>query len=170
MKDWYDIYKERMNERYANKIRTKYAPFITEILATGSCKYIEIGCGAGNITKAIREKDRNLSMHTLIDNCPKMLGLAIENNPESKVQFYERVVSLKPFVKESLLFGLKYNWISYAREGKIQSSMSELDIRTIIRKMENEARQIINRALFVGKWFADAGQAQTVMSLWGVRP
>lgn len=91
-------------------------------------------------------------------------------NPSARVLFYERVLSLKPHTKEALLFGLFHNWIVTRSGGLFQTTKTEADINKAIRKLTNEARECVMRARFLGKWFASAGAAQTVMSFWGVRP
>ena len=86
MKSWYDIYKERMNERYSAHIKEKYKPFIDELNKADGYHYVELGCGAGNITKMVRQYHLYKNF-TLIDSCPKMLSLAIENNPIMNCNF-----------------------------------------------------------------------------------
>ena len=80
MKSWYDIYCERMNDRYFAHIKSKYGPFILAINSNIAHFYVELGCGAGNITKALHElrPDAGFIMY---DNCSQMLSLAIKNNP-----------------------------------------------------------------------------------------
>ncbi len=86
MRDWYDIYKERMNEHYASVIRAKYNFLIDAICNAHATKVVELGCGAGNITRAVRERVPGRDF-TMIDSCHQMLGLAIENNRKSKCTF-----------------------------------------------------------------------------------
>lgn len=82
MKSWYEIYSERMNSDYTNYVANRYAPFLEALYNVGAIRNTEIGCGAGNVTRILREMNKSKgSVYTMIDNCPKMLGLAIENNP-----------------------------------------------------------------------------------------
>lgn len=76
-----------MNDQYFEIVKAKYAPFIKEILRHDTTEYLELGCGAGTITKAIREVNQLNSSHILIDACPKMLSLAIENNVDYQCDF-----------------------------------------------------------------------------------
>ncbi len=69
-------------------------PFIKAILSSAeplptqnSIEFVELGCGAGNITKILREYVPNAKF-TLFDSCPKMLSLAVENNPTDNSKFY----------------------------------------------------------------------------------
>lgn len=88
MKSWYEIYRERMNEKYVQHVAYKYAPFLGEIYRTGGRAFTEIGCGAGTITRVLREMLQDTEKaHDLIDSCPNMLGLAIQNNPVFNCRF-----------------------------------------------------------------------------------
>lgn len=90
MKSWYEIYSDRMNQRYRDHIAAKYAPFLKALHQVNASSTTEIGCGAGNITRILREmrwnKDETRTYH-LIDSCPRMLGLAVENNPDHRCRF-----------------------------------------------------------------------------------
>lgn len=98
MQDWYDIYKERMNSRYLEHVRTKYAPLIQAIIDPAAKYYFEVGCGAGNITRHVRDWVRGESARFyMIDICPRMLSLAMENNPDDRCYFQRAdITKLKP--------------------------------------------------------------------------
>lgn len=88
MQPWHEIYRDRMNESYRNHVATKYAPFLQTLFETKYSIYIEIGCGAGNITRLLREMMGNaLQRHHMVDSCPRMLSLAVENNPSANCTF-----------------------------------------------------------------------------------
>lgn len=88
MTPWFDIYRERMNDRYRQHVATKYAPFLEALYKTHGWKFTEIGCGAGNVTRILREMHQGADFdYHLIDSCPKMLGLALENNPVPNCTF-----------------------------------------------------------------------------------
>lgn len=86
---WYDIYRERMNESYTNHVANKYATFIQAIISERRVTDLtEVGCGAGNITKILRQiKGGEGYVYNLIDSCPKMLSLAMENNASPECNF-----------------------------------------------------------------------------------
>ena len=89
MTPWHEIYRERMNDRYIRHIKKKYGTFIRTIAETPTFhypSYVELGCGAGNITKVLREQ-KPASTCTLIDLCPDMLSLAIKNNQSQNCKF-----------------------------------------------------------------------------------
>lgn len=89
MKSWYDIYSERMNNNYFEHVRTKYAPFINQVLSTcnlvrhlGNNKMVqlvEIGAGAGNITRDCLRLRHHIDWFACVDGDPKMLELCYKN-------------------------------------------------------------------------------------------
>lgn len=99
LKPWYEIYRDRMNETYAKHFRTKYAPFLNELAGMASREYLELGCGAGWATRFLRrllpEFVYSLKF-TLVDSCPQMLSLAVENNPEPECAFLCRDLKEMP--------------------------------------------------------------------------
>lgn len=77
-----------MNAQYRNHVATKYAHFLQALYETNGVIFTEIGCGAGNITRILREmQGQRLTAHNMVDSCPKMLSLAVENNPTSNCNF-----------------------------------------------------------------------------------
>ncbi|MBF0555841.1 MAG: hypothetical protein HQK96_15045 [Nitrospirae bacterium] len=94
----------------------------------------------------------------------------IQKNASARVLFYERVVSLKPYTREALTFGLIHNWLAFQEDGNLQSIKKETDIDKYLRKLNDEAQECVKRSHFLGKWLAKAGSPQTVMTLWGIRP
>ncbi len=98
------------------------------------------------------------------------LAAWLEEHGEVKIQFHERLVSLIPFVREALLFGMLHKWLVLTNVGRMQTTKTESDVQRFIRKSDGEAKGCLSRALFVGKWFAASGSVETVMALWGIRP
>lgn len=91
----------------------------------------------------------------------------MQNNTE--VLYVERLLSLKPHTREAIRFGLLYGEISLCQGWLAQTIIKESDLNRILRNFDNEAKDCISRAKFVGKWLALAGSPQTVMALWGIR-
>jgi hypothetical protein len=98
------------------------------------------------------------------------LATWIQNNSSARVQFFERVISLKPFVKEAILFGSCHNWLSFKEQGRIMTELNKSKVNNIQKEATDGNREILKRSLFAGKWFASVGSEQTVMTLWGIRP
>jgi hypothetical protein len=115
---------------------------------------------------ALHKKSRD----SLPYNTRTSLPAWIQDNTSARNGFPERVVSVKPYTREAMLFGSKYNWLIFKEGGKLHTSKSKSDFKSYIIEPHNEAAACIKQAGFIGRWFAKAGSAHTVMSLWGIRP
>ena len=94
----------------------------------------------------------------------------LQEHSDARVLYYERLVSLKPYTKEALQFGMLVDWIVLKNGGLLETTLNNSDVNRITRRLDDEARECVMRARFLGKWFASAGATQTVMAFWGVRP
>jgi hypothetical protein len=98
------------------------------------------------------------------------LAVWIQDNAIARIQFSERLISLRPHTREAIMFGINQKWIVFSAEGTLTTPLSESEIDRRIAKLSNEGRVYPRRAKVVGKWLASAGSAETVMALWGIRP
>ncbi len=96
------------------------------------------------------------------------LLLWLQQHPEAKVQYAERVIALKPHTREALIFGSVHGYLSFEKSGRIKAMATNAQAGRFVRLHENEARECVGRARFVGKWLASGGTAATVMALWGI--
>lgn len=103
-------------------------------------------------------------------NTRTSLAAWIQENTNVRIQFAQRVIALKPHTCEAIMFGLNYGWLILHKGGRLQTGLNNSEADRLIRKLDAEAKDCIRRAGFVGKWFASAGSAETVMALWGIRP
>jgi len=94
----------------------------------------------------------------------------LEKNPDAKIQYHERVISLIPFVREALLFGLDYKWFDIKEGRLIETMHTKPNVIQALKTSKREIAACIKQSKFVGRWFASAGSVQTVMTLWGIRP
>jgi hypothetical protein len=94
----------------------------------------------------------------------------LQDNPSIKIKYYERVLSLKPFTKEALVFGYVYQWISLNKKGKLQSNFGENKINYFLRKVDIEVKDCMQRSRILGKMFAKAGSLNNIMDMWGIDP
>lgn len=97
------------------------------------------------------------------------LAAWLQQNCEARVGFAQRVIAVRPHTREAILFGTTHGWLTMSG-GLLAPTINELVINKSTQSLETEARECLRRAAFVGKWFARAGNAATVMALWGVRP
>ena|SRR3972149_4917899 len=98
------------------------------------------------------------------------LAAWLQENGMAKILFADRVISLKPFTREAVVFGAQHSWLAIQANGHLIALMKPRKMDLMVRKLDSEPRESVTRARFVGKWFALAGTAQTVMALWGIRP
>lgn len=94
----------------------------------------------------------------------------LQENSLARVLFFERLCSLKPHTREALQFGMLIEWIVAHPGGLLKTTLGPNDVERAIRTLADEARECVMRARFIGKWFALAGAAHTVMAFWGIRP
>lgn len=98
------------------------------------------------------------------------LAAWIQQNPEVRILFAERVIALKPYTREAILFGMLHDWLTLGEGCRLQTNLDDKNINLISKKLKDEAKECVKKARFVGQWFASAGSAQTVMALWGIVP
>ncbi len=107
---------------------------------------------------------------SLPPNTRTSMAAWLQENPEARVLFYERLVSLKPHTREAIQFGMLLDLIIPKNGGLLETTLSNTDVTRTTRTLSDEARECVMRARFVGKWFAEAGETHTAMAFWGVRP
>ncbi len=95
----------------------------------------------------------------------------IQDNREQLVDFPIRVQRLRGITREALLFGVQHRTLEITTEGNVevgQKRQSPTDKRTGL--FTDEARECVDRAGFIGRWFATAGTTATIYAAWGVAP
>ena len=98
------------------------------------------------------------------------LPMWIQDNASARVLFHERLVSLKPFTREAILFGFSRTWLSVEDGTSLVTTNTENALRTAYQSLQAEPKECVIKAIFVGKWLAAAGSPATVMALWGIQP
>lgn len=106
---------------------------------------------------------------TLPSGIRSSLPLWLSDNPRALVGFAERASSLVPAVKAALLFASKGGLLSIA-DGRLIAQRRPKVMKTVEAETTDEVRQCFGKGRFVGRWFARAGNVDTVMALWGVAP
>jgi hypothetical protein len=77
---------------------------------------------------------------------------------------------LVPFTKEALTFGGVHGLIRLDG-GKLRAQATwQRAVNRTLTESSDEVKDCAKRAAFIGKWFAQAGSAATVLALIGVRP
>lgn len=97
------------------------------------------------------------------------LAAWLAENTQVHVYFTERSTSLVPIVKEGILFGVNGHLFSL-NSSQILAARRPRSMARFLRESSEEVRDCMEKAKFVGRWFASSGDCTTVMALWGVMP
>jgi hypothetical protein len=97
------------------------------------------------------------------------LAAWLAENTQVHVYFTERAASLIPIVKEGVLFGVNGQLLSLD-SSQISAAPRPRSMARFLRESSDEVRDCMEKAKFVGRWFASSGDYTTVMALWGVMP
>ena len=98
------------------------------------------------------------------------LATWLEGDALSRGRIASRAQLLAEFTKEALLFGGVHGFLSISAGQVVGVDAWRKVVRKSLRGSSDEVRETANRAEFVGRWFAHAGPAATVLALIGVRP
>lgn len=95
----------------------------------------------------------------------------LQENREQLVEFSSRVRRLKPITQESLMFGIAHRAIEVSDGGGLVSGARRiLSTKKGAEFFTPEVEGCMDRAAFVGRWFATAGTPATILAAWGVIP
>lgn len=98
------------------------------------------------------------------------LAVWLGDNPLARRRIASRARFLVPFTKEGMIFGGVHG-VLRIESGRLRAEEAwKRAMRRWISTSSDEVRECAKRAEFVGKWFAQAGSAPTVLALMGVRP
>ncbi|MGA8909893.1 MAG: three component ABC system middle component [Acidobacteriaceae bacterium] len=95
----------------------------------------------------------------------------IQTNREQLVDFAVRVQRLRRITREALLFGVQHQALAITNTGDLDvgaKRRAATEKRTEL--FTDEARECVDRAGFIGRWFAAAGTTATIYAAWGVVP
>jgi hypothetical protein len=95
----------------------------------------------------------------------------IQDHQNELVNFSGRVQSLQAITREGIFFGTQHETLAIANSGGIAvgaRKLSATEKRTGL--FTEEARECVDRAGFLGRWFAAAGTPATIYSGWGITP
>jgi hypothetical protein len=97
------------------------------------------------------------------------LATWLQANPGSRLQFAENAAALVPVVRAGLMFGIARNVLMLA-DDRVRAMPLPRGAAAAMSKNTKDFQDVLNRANFVGRWYAHAGTVETIMTLWGVRP
>lgn len=96
------------------------------------------------------------------------LHVWLQSHPDVKINFAERAKELIPITREALLFLLQVGTLTVDEQANF--SIIPYKKVTIEGNNEGEIADCYRKAELVGRWFARAGNATTIYTMWGVKP
>ena len=95
----------------------------------------------------------------------------IQDHREQLVDFATRVQRLRDVTREAVLFAVQHEFLAVDAEAGL-SSGSKRKTATERRTglFTDEARECVDAAGFLGRWFAAAGTTPTIFAAWGIAP
>lgn len=94
----------------------------------------------------------------------------IEENSSLCLGFPKRLISMKQFTRESLLYGLLNGIMFLDSNNNVSTDLSVGETNKVLRRLEGEARECILKSRFLGRWLGSSGSTRKIMFLWGIRP
>lgn len=95
----------------------------------------------------------------------------IQENREHLVGFADRVQNLREITREAILFGLQNDILAMNEAGGITLGDGRKSVTPIRAPLfTNEVLGCVERASFIGRWFAATGTTANIYSAWGVTP
>jgi hypothetical protein len=96
------------------------------------------------------------------------LHVWLQNNPAARINFASRVRQFIPYTREALIFGIQHRVLITDDDGAFIHGQRRLS--TLNWAEDSEPEECRKQAGFVGRWFAQAGEATTIFAMWGIRP
>jgi hypothetical protein len=108
------------------------------------------------------------------DALPRQISTSVAawvvEHPEAQVGFPERAAALVPLAKDAILLASR-NGLLGLEGTRLKATGSKRSVAAYSKGCQSpEVQACLKKAMFLGRWFALAGEATTVMALWGVRP
>lgn len=135
--------------------------------------YASVGSGAMSFEEAFLVLPFVLHRKTreaLPQGTRTSLAVWLNDNPLARGMIARLARLLVTFTKEGMTFGGVHGLIRID-EGRFHAEERwKQSVNRSLMESSDEVRECAKRAEFVGKWFALAGSAPTVLALMGVRP
>ncbi|MGO9273217.1 MAG: three component ABC system middle component [Terriglobia bacterium] len=92
----------------------------------------------------------------------------LENHQEVQVGFADRCASVVGHTREAIVFAVARNLLRISNDARIEAP--EQRLRRPRWPSDSEPAVCLDKARFVGRWMANAGQTATLYAMWGIRP
>jgi uncharacterized ubiquitin-like protein YukD len=95
------------------------------------------------------------------------LNVWMQRHHEVRIGFSERMSNMVPLIKEALIFSMHHELIRIDQAGHL--IVGDAKLKKYEVSATSEAALCVKKADFIGRWFADAGNAATILTMWGVK-
>ena len=92
----------------------------------------------------------------------------VHKNQSIRVRFHLRAHDLVPHTKEALHFGADSGFLVFSQEARLNTI--ERSVASIDWPPDSEPAACTQKAHFIGRWFARAGEPATIFAILGVMP
>jgi hypothetical protein len=92
----------------------------------------------------------------------------MEQHQEVRIGFTDRCAAITAYTREAIMFAAGSALIKISTEATLQAP--PLRLRRLSWPIGSESAICRQRARFVGRWLASAGDVATIFAMWGVRP
>jgi hypothetical protein len=96
-----------------------------------------------------------------------LLHVWLQEHGVIKEETSRRLVRLKPYTNEAILFGLQHGLLTVGDEGRL--GKTRIRLRGPLES-DSDPRECRGAAAMVGRWFAKTASTSLIYSLWGIRP
>lgn len=97
------------------------------------------------------------------------LAAWLQAHPQIRLKFGDVASAMVPAVREGILYGVAKQALQIDGSD-IKARPFQKGAGAVLASTTNEVGDILGKARFVGRWYANAGTVETIMVLWGVRP
>jgi len=92
----------------------------------------------------------------------------LENHQQVQVGFADRCASVIDHTREAMVFAVAHNLLQITNDARIKAP--EHRLRRPRWPPDSEPAVCLDKARFIGRWMARAGQTATLYAMWGIRP
>ncbi|WP_020600347.1 three component ABC system middle component [Spirosoma panaciterrae] len=90
----------------------------------------------------------------------------LQDHQEVRVGLDQRISSLANYTKEAIIYGLQFKLLAFDETGALTAPKRRLPK---FDAGDSEAASCFDKAAMLGRWFVNAGNTATLLSMWGIR-
>jgi len=115
----------------------------------------------------LHKKTRDRLPHSTVSSLYEWM----QNNEDALIGFNERILGLRPFHREALLFSLSHKSLRFETGHLLVCDSLQAHFSAgFKRETTQEIISTIDRIKFLARWFAKSGSEASILSCWGVCP